>query len=328
MSEAAKKTKEEYEQWLLSLTGVTGIGFNHSIHIYVERATPQLKAMIPKKLDGVEVKIVETGKFVPLIMIPMATRFTERTDRFRPAPGGVSCGAPQITAGTLASRAIDRKTGETLGLSNAHVLYSPWGTSSGAPKGNPVLQPGAYDGGTELLDKIGELERWIPVKVEPEENLIDAAVFKSSLLSKEIIDVGEIESPVPPATGMNVVKSGRTSALTYGKIFDVNATVKVSGDGDCIFKDQIVVDSPLLSPGDSGSLVLNADSLQTVGLGFAGSESMSVINKASNVESLLGIAIVSPEISPSSMSLPAVLAAVTAVLAGAQLGVSMKKGNA
>ncbi|GAI75796.1 unnamed protein product, partial [marine sediment metagenome] len=70
------------------------------------------------------------------------------------------------------------------------------------------------------------------------------------------------------------------------------------GDGDCLFKDQIIVDSPLLSPGDSGSLVLNADSLRTVGLGFAGSESMSVINKASNVESLLDIAIIPPEISP------------------------------
>jgi len=328
MSVDVKKTKEQYEQWLLSLTGVTGVGFNHSIHIYVDRATPQLKAMIPKKLDDIDVVLVESGKFVPLIMIPLATRFAERTDRFRPCPGGISCGAPQITAGTLASRAIDRKTGETLGLSNAHVLYSPWGTNLGAPKGNSVLQPGKYDGGTDPLDKIGELERWIPVKLEPEENLIDAAVFKSSLLSKEIIDIGEIESPEPPATGMNVVKSGRTSALTYGKLYDVNATVKVSGDGDCLFKDQIIVDSPLLSPGDSGSLVLNADTLRTVGLGFAGSEKMSVVNKASHVESLLDIAIITPEISPSSMSLSLVLAAYAAVLGSVQMGVSLKKRNA
>ena len=329
MSEAAKKTKEQYEQWLLSITGVTGVGYNHSIHIYVDRATPQLKAMVPKELNGVKVVLVESGKFVPLpLMVPLATRFAERTDRFRPCPGGISCGAPQITAGTLGSRAIDRKTGQTLGLSNAHVLYSPWGTSPGGPKGNPVLQPGAYDGGTVDFDKIGELERWIPVKLEPEENLIDAAVFKSDLLNEEIIDIGEIESPITPTIGMNVVKSGRTSALTYGTIYDVNATVKVSGDGDCLFKDQIIVNSPLLSPGDSGSLVLNSDSLRTVGLGFAGSESMSVVNKAEHVESLLDIAIITPEISPSSISLPLALTAFGVSLGLFQLGLGLKKGNA
>ncbi len=324
--EVAKKTKEEYEQWLLSLTGVTGVGYNHSIHLYVEKATTELRAMVPKKLNGVDVIIVESGKFVPLIMVPLVTRFAERTDRYRPAPGGVSIGAPQITAGTLASRAIDKKTGGMLGLSNAHVLFSPWGTSPGGGKGNPVLQPGKHDGGIE--DGFGELERWIPVKLEPEENLIDAAVFKSELLSEEIVDIGEIESPVAPAVGMNVVKSGRTSALTYGKIYDVNATVKVSGDGDALFKDQIIVNSPLLSPGDSGSLVLNADSLRTVGLGFAGSESMSVINKASNVERLLDIAIIPPEISPSSISLPVALGVFTLAIAGAQLGLTAKKRNA
>ncbi|GAH62443.1 unnamed protein product, partial [marine sediment metagenome] len=60
----------------------------------------------------------------------------------------------------------NRKTGGTVGLSNAHVLFSPWGTSPGAPKGNSVLQPGKYDGGIDPVDKIGELERWVPVKVE------------------------------------------------------------------------------------------------------------------------------------------------------------------
>jgi len=329
MSEDVKKTKEKYEQWLLSLTGVTGVGYNHSINIYVERATPQLKAMVPKKLNGIKVNLIESGKFVPLhLMVPLVTRFVERTGRFRPAPGGVSIGAPQITAGTLASRAVDLKTAEMRGLSNAHVLFSPWGTSPGAPKGNSVLQPGKYDGGTDPLDKIGELERWIPVKVEPEENLIDAAVFKSDLLSEEIVDIGKIESPIPPEVGMNVVKSGRTSALTYGKIYDVNATVKVSGDGDCLFRDQIIVDSPLLSPGDSGSLVLSADTFRTVGLGFAGSESMSVINKASHVERLLDIAIIPPEISPSTISLPLMLAGFGVSMGVVQMGITLKERNA
>ncbi|GAH87620.1 unnamed protein product, partial [marine sediment metagenome] len=110
--------------------------------------------------------------------------------------------------------------------------------------------------------------------------------------------------------------------------YDVNATVKVIGDGDCLFRDQIIVDSPLLSPGDSGSLVINADSLRTVGLGFAGSESMSVINRASHVERLLDIAIIPPEISPSSISLPLVLAGFGVSMGVVQMGITLKERNA
>jgi len=324
MSEEAKKVKEKYEEWLLKLTGVTGVGYNHSINIYVEQLTSKLASLLPKELDGIPVRIVQTGRIVPLITIPVYARYAERTGRFRPAPGGVSCGHPEVTAGTLTCKAIDKAAKEVFGLSNNHVIALRWGTDQIGAKGDSILQPGPYDGGIDPLDKLGELERWIPVELQPAENLIDGAVFWSDQLSKEIYEIGEFESSIVAEPGMNVVKSGRTSGVTYSTVFDVNGTVKVDGAGECIFKDQIIVKPAFLSPGDSGSWVGHADSHRTVGLGFAGSEEISILNKAFHVENLLNIVIVPP--SPPTMSPAFLLGVYGAVLGTVQLGV-MKKGG-
>jgi len=299
LSLKAKKVKEKYEEQLLKYTGVTGVSYNHSLIVYVEKATPQLKRLIPKTLNGVKVRIIETGKIVPLpLTVPIKEAvYSARTGRYRPAPGGVSVGHKDVTAGTLTCRAIDRKTGEGVGLSNNHVCALQWGTDHIGNKGDPILQPGPYDGGGPD-DKIGELERWVPVELEPKENLIDAAIFRSDQLAEEVTEVGEIRSSVEAQVGMNLLKSGRTSGLNFSQVYDVNATVKVSGAGDCIFKDQIIAMPAFLEPGDSGSWVGCADTYKTVGLGFAGSGTVSIINKAAHVENLLDIDIVPPAVEP------------------------------
>lgn len=328
--EEVKKIKEKYEEYLRKIGGVVGVGYNHSINIYVERLTPQLAAFLPRKLDGVPVRIVQTGgKIVPLALtlpIPVAAAiYADRTLRFRPSPGGVSCGHPQVTAGTLSCRAIDKTTKETLGLSNNHVIALNWGTDQIGKKGDSTLQPGPYDGGRDPDDKIGELERWVPVELAPTENLVDVAAFKSDLLSKEIYEVGDFESWIPAEPGMKIVKSGRTSGVSYSEVFDVHATVTVSGAGDCVFKDQIIAKPAFLSPGDSGSWVGHADSLRTIGLGFAGATEISVICKAAYIEQLLDIYIVPP--SPSTLS-PAIVLAVCGVTFGAaNFGLGLRRAG-
>jgi len=295
--EEVLRVKEKYEQQLLKYPGVTGVGVNGSIIIYVEKLTPQLAAFLPRELDGIKVRIIETGKIVPLALvqpIPVAHAiYAERTGRFRPAPGGVSCGHPEITAGTLSCRARDVRTGEILGLSNNHVIALDWGEQHIGKRGDSTLQPGPYDGGRDPVDKIGELDRWVPVKLD-EPNLVDAAAFVSDMLAEEVLDVGKPDRLADPYPGMKVVKSGRTSGVTYGQILDVNATVKVSGWGTVTFKDQITVQPAILSPGDSGSWVGETDTFRTVGLGHAGSPSISVICKGIHVERLLGVEIIPP----------------------------------
>jgi len=290
-----KEVKERYADYLLKITGVTGVGYNSSIIIYVEELTPQLTAFLPRQLEGVPVKIVRTGRIqpLPLQVAPAHAVYSERTKRMRPSPGGVSCGHPFISAGTLSARAVDRKSGEVLGLSNAHVIAAAWGEMQVGQRGDPVLQPGPVDGGT-LDDKIGELDRWIPVEPEPEPNLVDAAAFRSNQLREDIIELGKPDRLIEPSPGMTVLKSGRTSGVTYGRILDAHATILVEGWGRAKFVDQIIIRPAILSPGDSGSFIGQADTLRAVGLGHAGSTEVSVACHAEHVERLLNVEIAPP----------------------------------
>jgi len=296
MSEEIRKLKEKYEELLLGIKGVTGVGINGSIIVYVERATPELKRVLPKELEGVAVRIKEVGRVTLLAFRPMAAIYQDRVGRWRPAPGGVSVGHTKITAGTLACRALDRVSERVFGLTNNHVGALDWGEMHEGKIGDSVLQPGPYDGGIDPDDMLGELADWIPVGLD-KENLVDAAIFSSAALRKDVLEVGNPSHTIEPRVGMSVVKSGRSSGVNYGKITDINATVMVDGGegwGECLFKNQIIIVPGILIPGDSGSWVGEVDSFNSVGLGFAGSEVVSVANKALTVEELLGIEIIPP----------------------------------
>jgi hypothetical protein len=68
--DAVRRVKERHEARLLSTPGVVGVGVGRSekvigqaaIEIYVKQATSSLRQVLPNSLDGVEVKIVETGE--------------------------------------------------------------------------------------------------------------------------------------------------------------------------------------------------------------------------------------------------------------------------
>ena len=86
--------------------------------------------MVPQALDGIPTDVIQTG--------PIRT-LQGHTGRIRPAPGGVSIGHRDITAGTLGC--LVAKNGQTFILSNNHVLAN----SNEADPGDPILQPGPYD---------------------------------------------------------------------------------------------------------------------------------------------------------------------------------------
>lgn len=75
---------------------------------------------------------------------------------------------------------------------------------------------------------------------------------------------------------------GRTSGLTKGTISQISVTVDVSyADRTARFTDQIF-STPMSSPGDSGSSILNMER-QVVGLLFAGSEHVSIFTPIQRV---------------------------------------------
>lgn len=68
--DAVRRVKERHEAKLLATPGVVGVEIGVSeraigqaaIEIYVKQATNSLRQLLPNSLEGVEVKIVETGE--------------------------------------------------------------------------------------------------------------------------------------------------------------------------------------------------------------------------------------------------------------------------
>ena len=316
-----RAAKEKFERFLLERANVIGVGIGKKIVdgeetgepaviVFVERKLPEArlkrKDIVPKTVDDVKTDVVETGR---LKAQAAATGGRSRTDRWRPAPGGVSIGHIRITAGTMG--AIVQAGGRRVILSNNHVV----GNSNDGRPGDPILQPGPADSGTGA-DVIGRLERFVEIRFEETagwspgallrrlaerlgiravpprpKNLVDAAIAtpeRDDLVSDEILELQRVPGLAEAGVGLRVRKSGRTTGVTEGKILATDATVEVDYDEHvATFTDQLVA-GPMSQGGDSGSLLLD-DLGRAVGLLFAGSDRTTVFNRADRVAEALGI---------------------------------------
>ncbi|MGH9286568.1 MAG: hypothetical protein ACRD0M_12985, partial [Acidimicrobiales bacterium] len=230
--------------------------------------------------------------------------------RVRPAEGGYSVGHFRITAGTIATCAYNILPGGSTSppsigvgippryfiLSNNHVLAN----SNAAAIGDPILQPGPADGGLAPADVIAKLSAFIPITFNPpvplanHNNLVDAAVAEVAFhdADREIHWIGNVRGwrrKAGVVVGTVVQKTGRTTNYTLGRITAINATVDVGygGGRTARFKDQILT-TAMSAGGDSGSLVTTVDEV-AVGLLFAGSASVTVLNQIENVRNLLKV---------------------------------------
>lgn len=322
------EVKRQSAAHLLSRQNVVacGVGFKRSgrrmtdelcVVVSVSRKVPesQLSAahIIPQALNGVPTDVQETG---------MIRALFERTAPWRPAPGGVSIGHVDITAGTLGC--LVERDGEIFILSNNHVLAN---TNAGRA-GDPILQPGPYDGG-EGVDCIATLEDFVPidfgqnsptcpvatgvvgllnrlatwmgsrsrlaaVRQASVPNRVDAALARP--LSDETVGLRILGIGVPAGSreatlGTAVRKSGRTTGLTDSVITQIDVTCSVSYDGgrSALFDDQLMAGA-MSQGGDSGAAVVDNDDF-VVGLLFAGSDAATIINPIALVLDALGVEI-------------------------------------
>lgn len=326
-----RTVKETHQSALLTKPNVVGVGVGfketrgamtdeYSVKVLVSQKLPRAglsaSAVVPQEIEGVRTDVMQVGVIRAL---------QARTDRWRPAPGGVSIGHYQITAGTLGSVVRDRSTSARLILSNNHVLAN----SNDANIGDPILQPGPYDGGRVNNDVIANLTRFCPIQFEVQPgtcnlanlyaslgnliaslsgsahrvqvfqanpqatNQVDAAVAKpvsDDMVSDEILEIGTVTGTATAALGMPVRKSGRTTGLTTDAISVLHATVSVSyGAGRTARFEEQIIAGPMSQGGDSGSLVLVGDQLLAVGLLFAGSDQTTVFNPIQAVLDCLNI---------------------------------------
>ncbi|UCG02732.1 MAG: hypothetical protein JSW11_01825 [Candidatus Heimdallarchaeota archaeon] len=274
--------------------------------------------IIPRALDQIKVDVIQVGEisvFPPLIVV------SNRTQRIRPAKGGYSIGNIRVTAGTFGC--VVYKGSEGYILSNAHVLVADPTEENSTPI--EIVQPGVADGGTYPNDHIGNLADYVVIhpsldfsqcqasqgiagfltsiaKIFGRQsrfqalaqsshlNLVDAAIC--SPLSQDLIDpdVEGIGIPTGVLTGSTlfekpVVKSGRTTEITRGKIINIDATVTVGyapflgiGTKYAQFENQLLIETPegenrFSAGGDSGSVVFVDDGQRKVcGLLFAGNK--------------------------------------------------------
>ncbi|TMR15034.1 hypothetical protein ETD86_27800 [Nonomuraea turkmeniaca] len=231
--------------------------------------------------------------------------------RMRPCPSGFSIGNVQVTAGTLGSVVYDFLPGATIDppapgigvpsrfyvLSNNHVLAD----SNRAPAGSAIVQPGRFDGGVDPQDRIAILSRFIPIDLTPgipltsHNNIVDAAIGEVQFqdASREIYFNSAPRGwrrKANVSVGDLVKKVGRTTNLTLGRVIAVDATIDVSyGFGVGRFRDQIVT-TAMSAGGDSGSLVTSLDNV-AMGLLFAGSVQVTIVNHIEHVRSLLRVEI-------------------------------------
>jgi hypothetical protein len=307
--ERAIEAKERNAEALLRVDGVVGVGVGNngdsSPAIIIFTETPGVRGL-PIFLEGVPVVVRVSGKFFAQPKPdkpgkppkPPAEPDLTPKDRWpRPVPIGVSTGHPNVTAGTIGARVTDGTN--VYALSNNHV----YANENNANTGEPVLQPGTYDGGIAPDDSIGTLYDFVPISFGSGTNYVDAAIALASIES-----LGNATPPggygAPKSTtadasiGMKVLKYGRTTSQTKGRVYAINATVDVGYDsGVARFENQIVITPGTFSAGgDSGSLIVvdskrSDDHHKPVGLLFAGSSLYTIANPIGPVLDAFGVTI-------------------------------------
>ena len=175
-------------------------------------------------------------------------------------------------------------------LSTTHFIAFDTGVATAGTRrralgeGASIFQPGLLDQGSVSLDAVAELTRWIDLRADRDNNVVDGAIAKAAaktLVTRNILFIGAPGVATPAAKDMIVHKFGRTTSYTAGRVtstlFDVSVPYEV---GDVMFVDQIAIrglDGTRISDsGDSGSAILERASNKVVGLLFAGATNGSL----------------------------------------------------
>jgi len=326
--QVAREAKQRNLAQLMQKPNVVacGIGYKESggqltdelcIIVSVTKKLPAVQLapseLVPQTVGEMRTDVQETG---------VIRAFQAPTDKWRPAPGGVSIGHVNVTAGTLGC--LVYRGQDLFILSNNHVLAN----CNRGRRGDAILQPGPQDNGA-LQDQIATLEDFVLLDFGQSPstcgasnaaakafnvlaefvgskhrlsalqqtagiNLVDAALARPlspNLVEKRILNIGQPRGVGTATLGTQLVKSGRTTGFTTGKVTQIDVTVQVEypGVGQATFSNQLTA-SGMSQPGDSGSAVLDIDQ-KIIGLLFAGSDAVTMITPIQTVMSALNITI-------------------------------------
>jgi hypothetical protein len=197
---------------------------------------------------------------------------SNHNEHFRPLRGGIVIVArTENNFGTLGM--VVTKTGvDRWGLTCGHVLGPLAGP---VPPADPVFQPD----NSATTFRVGET---VSTVADP---TLDCAAFRIDAgipISKEILGIGTPAAPKAPATGMRVIKSGRSTEVTEGEIDSVTGArveIKLRSDYPAAYD--------LSDPGDSGAVWFEQSTLAPVALHRAGTTSGPSFAFASDITAVL-----------------------------------------
>ena len=212
-----------------------------------------------------------------------------------PIPLGTSGGnekdisAQFCCSGTLGALIVNHAGTTFYILSNDHVL----GLSGSAKSGDPVDEPGLVDTNCNTANLVANFTQGAPLQ----NGGVDAAIAQivggqvdttGAILQLGNLSTNGMPQPAPPANSvlapainLPIAKSGRTTGLTCSSITSINATVQVDYSSTCggpttktiTYTNQVVTGANFTQAGDSGSLIVDAQTAQPVALLFAGDPS-------------------------------------------------------
>lgn len=167
-------------------------------------------------------------------------------------------------------------------ISNWHVL-----SNKAAKINDTILHPGPKDRGRKPQNNVGTLV-WYRLG-----SYSDVAIAK---LNNGVNHIAQskcdysIKGSTTPVNGMSVLKCARTTERQQGTIKKLHHSAWVIHreypGGRLYFKDQILIDIKN-RPGDSGSVIVEADSKKSVGLVFAGDKEQQCLANYLDYENLI-----------------------------------------
>lgn len=182
--------------------------------------------LIPESftIDGIVVPTdVVQREFKPDFELVAETAPNRRKIRLDPIEPGISVANNKVSAGTIGCIVFDQKTGEPYILSNWHVLHGNDGKID-----DDISQPGPFDDNRIQLNGVGKLVR---------SHLGAAgdcaiATIKDRSFVQEIFELGTtVEQLGEPELGDKVIKSGRTTNITHGKVNRIHTIAKINYGG-------------------------------------------------------------------------------------------------
>jgi len=200
------------------------LAIQFSVHSKVkpEDVSAEGSSLIPKTLDvdgtTVPTDVIERSYKPSFTTIKLKPK-DERRIRADVVSPGISVGSIATTAGTLGTFVRDSQTKQIVILSNWHVLQGSQGKI-----GDDVVQPGKFDDNRVEKNRVGKLLR---SHLGPAGDCAIASMTGRGI-SNAILELGtSVDKIGEPHLKDRVVKSGRTTGVTYGVVSRLEVNTKM-----------------------------------------------------------------------------------------------------